>query len=393
MSAPDDVYRALLDALPGPPDYLYDWAWIEAQPALARLIRAMAETPQEPAFHGEGDVWTHTRMVCEALTGLPGFRESPPERRQALALAALLHDIGKPACTRTENGRLVSPHHGPVGAAMARTVLWTAFGLCGAPAATAFREACCCLIRYHTLPQHLYDQDDPGRRARRIACIGELAPAFSLSALITLGEADALGRVCGDRQALLDDLALSRETAREAGCADAPYPFASAYTKRAYFRGGQVWPDQALYDDSFGEVILMCGLPGVGKDTFIRKRWPELPVVSMDDIRRSQGIRPTDNQGRVAQAAREQARAFLRQRRPFVWNATSLTALREQQVSLFERYGARVRIVYLETCYAENLRRNADRPDAVPEHVFHRMLDRLEPPLPDEAAAVEWIAH
>lgn len=172
---------------------------------------------------------------------------------------------------------------------------------------------------------------------------------------------------------------------------DGPYPFRSAHTQRVLLRGGSVWRDQALYDDTWGEVILMCGLPGTGKDAWIRAHHPDLPVVSLDDLRQELETEPTDNQGRVVQAARERAKALLREKRPFVWNATSLTSLRAQQIDLFEQYHARVRVVYLETAWEENLRRNGSRPDAVPEDVIDRMLARLEPPERFEAQAVEWI--
>lgn len=172
---------------------------------------------------------------------------------------------------------------------------------------------------------------------------------------------------------------------------DGPYPFCSAHTQRVLLRGGSVWRDQALYDDTWGEVTLMCGLPGTGKDAWIRANRPGQPVVSLDDLRLDLDVPPTENQGRVVQAARERAKALLRERQPFVWNATSLTSLRGQQVDLFERYGARVRIVFLETEWEENLRRNADRPGAVPEDVIDRMLQRLEPPGRGEAQAVEWL--
>jgi len=136
---------------------------------------------------------------------------------------------------------------------------------------------------------------------------------------------------------------------------------------------------------------LMCGLPGTGKDAWISASCPGLPVVSLDDVRLELDVAPTQSQGQVVQAARERARALLRQRQPFVWNATSLTALRAQQVGLFEDYGARARIVFLETAWDENLRRNASRRDAVPEDVIDGMLGRLEPPERWEAQAVEWL--
>ena len=67
---------------------------------------------QPPEFHPEGDVWTHTVMMLNEL-------ESPTP---ALALAVLLHDIGKPQ-TRTvdETGRIRFMGHAQVGAAFADT--------------------------------------------------------------------------------------------------------------------------------------------------------------------------------------------------------------------------------------------------------------------------------
>ena len=69
----------------------------------------------------------------------------------------------------------------------------------------------------------------------------------------------------------------------------------------------------------------MSGLPGVGKDTWIRQNLPELPVVSLDTIRAQNGVSPKGNQGRVIQAAYEQARVYLRARQDFICNGTNVT--------------------------------------------------------------------
>ena len=384
-------FRALLDCLPHPPGFVFDWKGLGALPGLADWFQRMAGTPQNPAWHGEGDVWAHTRLVCEALAGLVDFRAMAARGRDALALAALLHDVGKVLTTRMEGGAWVSPRHGPIGARLARKLLWQEFGLCGEADAQRFREAVCMLIRYHSEPQYLFEGDDAARRVLRLAANGELAPDFTLRALCLLSEADVLGRVSSDGPEFLERIGLARELAREEECLEHPYPFRSPRAQRAFFGGGNVWKAQELYDDTWGEVVLMCGLPETGKNTWIRAHYPGLPVVSLDDMRLELGVRPDGNQGAVAQAAREQAKALLRERRPFVWNATSLTALRAQQVALFERYHARVRLVYLETAWEENLRRNAGRRDAVPEDVIDRMLSRLEPPERFEAQTVEWL--
>ena len=381
----------LLACMPCPPEYSYDWQGLRALLPLKAWFSRMEETPQNPEWHGEGDVWTHTRMVCEALAALDEFRAMEEGPRNALALAALLHDVGKPCCTKLEDGKLISPRHGSAGAQIARGLLWREFGLCGTPEAQRFREAVCLLIRYHTAPLHLIEGENPSRRALRLAANGELAAEFTLRTLCLLSEADVRGRVAPDSQEQLETIELCRELAREEGCLNGPYPFLSPHTQRAFFAGANVWKNQELYDDTWGEVILMCGLPGTGKDTWIHERYPELSTVCLDDLRREMGVRPEDNQGRVVQVAKERAREFLRTKRPFIWNSTSLTSLRAQQIDLFESYHARVRIVYLETGWEENLRRNIGRSAAVPEYVIARMLDKIEPPERHEAQCVNWI--
>jgi predicted kinase len=137
----------------------------------------------------------------------------------------------------------------------------------------------------------------------------------------------------------------------------------------------------------------MSGLPGTGKNTWIKKNLPEFPIISLDDIRRANKISPTAEQGKVANLAREQAKDYLRKHQPFVWNATNITTqMRESLVSLFETYHARVRIVYLETDWNTLLDRNHSREDVVPKPVIEKMLGKLVLPEACEACEVEWLS-
>ena len=137
---------------------------------------------------------------------------------------------------------------------------------------------------------------------------------------------------------------------------------------------------------------MLAGLPGTGKDTWIGNNCPELPHISLDKARRALGIDPRADQAPAAEYAREQARTLLRRRQPFVWNATNLSqAVRRRQLALFHAYGASVRIVYLETGWDEQMRRNRSRAEAVPEERILHMLDTLTPPGPEEARQVQWL--
>ncbi len=355
------------------------------------LKNALADTPQDPVWHGEGSVWNHTELVCQAMETLPEFREGDQTARQVLGMAAALHDIGKIRTTRREDDRWTAPGHGRIGSEMARRLLWLDRGFCGTPEKQQTREAVCGLIRYHSLPVHAIDEPDGRLRLLLFAANGSLAPESTVKNLCALAKADILGRHCPDRDALLEKVELCAELAREAGCYEGPYPFPTDHTAYLYLSGREMAAEYPAYDSTWGAVILLSGLPGVGKDTWIAENYPDLPDVSLDEIRREQGIAPTENQSRVVELAREQAKIYLRNRQRFVWNATNLSPMvRGKQTGLFAGYGASVQTVYLETNWSEQLRRNSSRPDRVPEQVICDMLETLSPPERWEAHRVRW---
>lgn len=74
-------------------------------------VEAMEGVPQPPEFHPEGDVLTHTVLALEQL------RDPSP----ILALATLLHDVGKPP-TRSISDRIRFNDHDVVGAEMAAVI-------------------------------------------------------------------------------------------------------------------------------------------------------------------------------------------------------------------------------------------------------------------------------
>ncbi len=74
-------------------------------------IKAMQGVPQPPEFHPEGDVFVHTRMMLDML------RNPSP----VLALAALLHDVGKPP-TFAVKDRIRFDGHVEVGGRMAEEI-------------------------------------------------------------------------------------------------------------------------------------------------------------------------------------------------------------------------------------------------------------------------------
>lgn len=368
-----------LDFTPGPPDWRLDWTAIDAT---YDWVRRMAGCPQDPTWHAEGNVWIHTRMVLEALTALPAWRALPEAERRIVFAACLLHDLAKPDVTRTDpDGRITSRGHSRRGAVDGRALLWRM----GVPFEA--REAICALILHHQVPFFLLDRDEPLRLAIRLSC------TLRCDWLALVNEADGRGRICADQQRLIDSNALFVEYCQELGILDAPYPFASDHARVLYFRKPDRHPDAPAYDDTRCEVLLMSGLPGAGKDTWLKTHRPALPVVSLDAIRAQLGVDPADRdaQGHVLHAAREQARGHLRAGRGFAWNATNLSADQRQRcLGLLYDYRARVRLVYVEAGAEALFARNRAREGAVPERVIRRMMHRWQVPDTTEAHAVEY---
>ena len=370
---------------------MINWNNIE-DTAIARFEEALCNTRQSPKYHEEGDVYIHTMIMLDALTKMPEYQALEERQQHILKVAAMLHDIGKIPTTVFEDGDWHSPHHAPTGSRMVRELLWKEYGLCGQKELVEVREAICLLIRYHSFPPVIIEHEQARLRLHRMAADSMLSPDFSIKMLCILSKADMLGRTCADQQALLEKIALCEELAKEEGCYEECFPFPSAHIRRAYLSGHDVWKEQDLYDDTWGEVTLLCGLPGTGKDTWIRRHLSDLPVISLDEIRRIHKIPPTTGQGGVAHIAREQAKAHLRNHQSFVWNATNVTPrLRESLISLFESYHARVRIVYLETDWQTMLERNRSREAVVPQPAIDTILGKLSLPETFEARTVEWM--
>ena len=169
--------------------------------------------------------------------------------------------------------------------------------------------------------------------------------------------------------------------AEEASCFDQPYPFANDHARFLFFRQQPPNLHYVPHEEFSCTVTLMAGLPGSGKDTWLSLNRSELPVVSLDDIRGELDIEPTDNQGAVAQLARERCREFLRAGTSFAFNATNtLKQTRGRWLDLFCDYNARIEIVYIEPPFETVLRQNKARSMVVPESVIRKLADKCEPP-------------
>jgi tRNA nucleotidyltransferase (CCA-adding enzyme) len=164
---------------------LEETGWIVHFPEVA----ALRGTRQEPDWHPEGDVMTHTGHCLDALVLLDAWTNASDTRRRLLSFAVLAHDFGKPITTqhaeRRGAMRWVSPGHegagGPIAEAFLRRI--------GAP--LDLDAPVKALVVNHLAHHHGREGEFSDAQVRRLA--KRLEPA-SIDEMAAVMAADALGR-------------------------------------------------------------------------------------------------------------------------------------------------------------------------------------------------------
>jgi tRNA nucleotidyltransferase (CCA-adding enzyme) len=163
---------------------LEESGWLKHFPEIA----ALRGTLQEPEWHPEGDVFTHTQHCLDALVALAAWQASDPSRRRLLMFGVLAHDFGKPSTTAyvEKRGamRWTSPGHEPAGGPIAKAFLRRI----GAP--LEYDLPVCTLVVHH-LAHHHGATEFTDTAVRRLA--RKLAPA-TIDDLALVMRADANGR-------------------------------------------------------------------------------------------------------------------------------------------------------------------------------------------------------
>ena len=163
---------------------LEETGWLRHFPEVA----ALRGTPQEPEWHPEGDVFTHTQHCVDALVALDDWRASDASRRRRLMFGVLAHDFGKPPTTaRVEKRgqlRWTSPGHEATGGPLAQNFLRRI----GAPLEL---DAPVSALVVHHLAHHHGAAEFTDTSVRRLA--RKLAPA-TIDDLAVVMRSDANGR-------------------------------------------------------------------------------------------------------------------------------------------------------------------------------------------------------
>jgi tRNA nucleotidyltransferase (CCA-adding enzyme) len=148
-------------------------------------MRGLVGCLQEPEWHPEGDVWTHTLMVIDMARTLNADLDRP--RLLTVMLGAVCHDLGKPSTTAFMDGRIRSLGHEEAGVPPTHSVLdrlnvHTIDGF-------DVRTQVVGLVAHHLKPGMFRKAEQVGDSAFR-----RLAQKVDLELLARLARADCLGR-------------------------------------------------------------------------------------------------------------------------------------------------------------------------------------------------------
>jgi tRNA nucleotidyltransferase (CCA-adding enzyme) len=148
-------------------------------------LRPLVGCEQEPEWHPEGDVWTHTLMVIDMARALNGDLDRA--QLVTVMLGAVCHDLGKPSTTAVIDGRIRSLDHEEAGVAptlrlLDRLNVHTIDGF-------DVRAQVTGLVAHHLKPGMFFKAGNVGDGAFR-----RLAEKVDLELLARVARADCRGR-------------------------------------------------------------------------------------------------------------------------------------------------------------------------------------------------------
>ncbi len=158
-------------------DFLQACNWLPFFPELEALVGCQ----QDPKWHPEGDVWTHTRHCLDAFAAR---RIGDDWEDLIVGLAVLCHDFGKPDTSYTDNdGRIRSPRHDVEGVPVAQRFLERL------TRQKKIFEEVLPLVEQHMRPLALYRNGAGDSAVRRLA-----ARVKRVDRLVRVAHADKFGR-------------------------------------------------------------------------------------------------------------------------------------------------------------------------------------------------------
>lgn len=150
---------------------------------------------QNPKHHAEGDVWTHTMMVCDAAVRYRDKVKNP----LGFMISTITHDFGKALCTEIINGELHAYNHETIGLPLVKSFMTRL------TAEKALIEYVMNLSEYHMKPNILAANNSSIKATNKL-----FDQSVDPEALVYLAVFDGLGSIKSHEYISHDDFLMKR---------------------------------------------------------------------------------------------------------------------------------------------------------------------------------------
>ncbi len=355
------------------------------------IFKLLAECSQDKKWHAEGDVLTHTNMVLKVARELCKDIPRQPDKINVY-LGALMHDFGKPFTTFEKYpGKLVAYGHESVGMTAARRFLREYFDF-----DFLRREYILSLVEFHGHPKRM--MKDGSKDAKFL----KLSLDVNTHQVHAVEIADFMGRKGDSIEDALQMLEKFKMKCKDLGIWNRPYviPESVDYSQVLYSllrwdilfnnlkldtaagkrRFGKL---KALSEQNPFELMITIGAPGSGKTTHVKKVYPHIDRISMDEEREKVcgDMNDMSRNTEVFENCLAQLRSNMQKRVNTIWDATSIgRKLRKRLIDMARQHGAMISLIYFDLSMDEVLKRNKERGRNVPEDVVKKFYRNIQTP-------------
>lgn len=329
-----------------------DWEFMESIPEFAKL----GECQQNPKWHNEGTALQHTKLAdekfrTEVLVGDDVFYELNDDTELLIIRAAIvLHDIGKGVTTSIgKDGNWHSYGHEIEGEKIARVLLWKED--------IFVREMICSIVRYHMEPLRIFESKN------WLSKMIEIGTRIPWKFLYYVKMADLLGSVQNGINTLNQDLMkmdLIKTSAKALNIWDRTSTRNDLQPLVKYFNDRSIFPWKVDCDGKRPVAVIMIGLPGAGKNTWIENnlnQYPDAVQISRDDIRVELGfckpgekyLGTNDEEEKVTEIYNAKLYDAIKNKKNIILNNVHLKKkYRESAVNIIRKAGYFIEYVYVE---------------------------------------------
>lgn len=379
------------------------------------LLLDFKKTPQDKDWHAEGNVHIHTDMVLSEIYSIieNEAKHLSDKDKEILVWSALLHDICKPISTKEieKNGllRIGSKNHEILGR---NYLFYKLRDYIDDP--YQFNQIVN-LVGLHNIPKLLVIKDQPKNLYYK------LSREVRMDLIYYLELADMRGRICSDRSYQLDLIEIFKLNCEEYNI----FNNNDAYKEQRNFIFNELknennltknfvfnsfcynfelnkifCPEEEIskshnYRENFSHFLLTCGLSGIGKSSYIKEKYPNYEIISLDNLR-LEHLGNTQNfkyERKIRDLANKQLKKHLASKKNVIWDATNYRKdFRSTPLSLGFNYNAYTEILLFNKKIQDTLNQNSKRnKNIVDDKIIKKQIRKFQYPEISEAHSIKFI--